>query len=209
MQTIEDYIIQHTQKEDPILYELNRETNLKTVQPRMISGHYQGILLEQISKMIRPERILEIGTFTGYSAICLAKGLKQNGTIHSIEINDELENIILKYFKKARIENRVKLHFGNALKIIPELKEKFDLVYIDAEKTEYLNYYITVFEKIRNGGFILVDNTLWNGKVVMPNQLNDKATQSIIEFNSYVKNDSKTESIILNVRDGLTLIRKK
>jgi predicted O-methyltransferase YrrM len=175
----------------------------------MISGHYQGILLEQISKMIRPERILEIGNFTGYSAICLAKGLKQNGTIHSIEINDELENIILKYFKKARIENRVKLHFGNALKIIPELKEKFDLVYIDAEKTEYLNYYITVFEKIRNGGFILVDNTLWNGKVVMPNQLNDKATQSIIEFNSYVKNDSKTESIILNVRDGLTLIRKK
>ena len=206
---IEEYILNHSDKEDSVLAELNRETNLKILRPRMLSGHLQGKVLEMISKMINPEKILELGTYTGYSAICLAKGLKESGILHSIEINDELEDFILKYLRKAEIENKVKLHFGNAIKIIPEINDKFDLVFIDADKREYLEYYHSVFDFVKPGGFILADNVLWSGKVIELESPDDEYTKGIFEFNEFIKNDDRVEKVILPLRDGLTLIRKK
>ena len=206
---IEEYILNHTDEEDPILAELNRETNLKILRPRMLSGYLQGKILEMISKMINPEKILELGTYTGYSAICLAKGLKQNGVIHTIEINDELEDIIRKYFTKAQIENKVKLYFGDVRKIIPEINEQFDLVFIDADKREYLEYYNLVFDYVKSGGVILADNVLWNGKVIDLESPDDEYTKGIFEFNEFIKNDDRVEKVILPLRDGLMMIRKK
>lgn len=206
---IEDYILNHSDSEDPVLAELNRETNLKILRPRMLSGHLQGKILEMISKMIQPQKILEIGTYTGYSAICLAKGLKNNGTLHTIELNDELEQFIRKYFNKAGLENQIKLHIGNALEIIPKIDEPFDLVFIDGDKREYLQYYHSVLEYVKPGGFILADNVLWSGKVIEQESPDDEYTRGIIEFNEWVKNDHRVEKVILPLRDGLTLIRKK
>ena len=206
---IEEYILNHSDSEDPVLAELNRETNLKILRPRMLSGHLQGKILEMISKMINPEKILELGTYTGYSAICLAKGLKENGILHTIEINDELEDLILKYLQKAGIENKVKLHFGDARKIVPEINEQFDLVFIDADKREYLDYYNTILNFLKPGGFILADNVLWSGKVIEQDSPDDEYTKGIFEFNEFVKNDNRVEKVILPLRDGLTLIRKK
>lgn len=206
---IEEYILNHSDKEDPVLAELNRETNLKILRPRMLSGHLQGKVLEMISKMIHPERILELGTYTGYSAICLAKGLKEKGILHTIEMNDELEEIIRKYFLKAGIENKVNLHFGDARKIIPQLKEQFDLVFIDADKREYLEYYHLVFDFVKSGGFILADNVLWSGKVIELELPDDEYTKGIFDFNRFIKDDDRVEKVILPLRDGLTLIRKK
>lgn len=205
---IEEYILNHSDKEDPILAELNRETNLKILRPRMLSGHLQGKVLEMISKMIQPEKILELGTYTGYSAICLAKGLKQNGILHTIEINDELEDFILKYIKKSGLEEKIKLHSGDAMKIIPQINEQFDLVFIDADKREYLAYYHIVLDYVKPGGFILADNVLWSGKVIELEKPDDEYTKGIFEFNDFVKNDSRVEKVILPLRDGLTLIRK-
>jgi len=206
---IEEYILNHSDKEDPILAELNRETNLKILRPRMLSGHLQGKILEMISKMIFPEKILELGTYTGYSAICLAKGLKENGTLHSVEINDELEDFISKYIKKANLDNKIKLHFGDARKIVPEINDQFDLVFIDADKREYLEYYHIVFDFVKKGGFILADNVLWSGKVIELDSPDDEYTRGIFEFNEFIKNDNRIEKVILPLRDGLTLIRKK
>ena len=206
---IEQYILDHSDQEDPVLAELNRETNLKILRPRMLSGHLQGKILEMISKMINPEKILELGTYTGYSAICLAKGLKENGELHTIEINDELEDFILKYFKKAGIENKVKLHIGDAKSIIEKLNMQFDLVFIDADKREYLEYYHMVFDYVKPGGFILADNVLWSGKVIELEEPDDEYTKGIFDFNDFIKNDDRVEKVILPLRDGLTLIRKK
>ena len=206
---IEEYILNHSDKEDPILAELNRETNLKILRPRMLSGHLQGKILEMISKMINPERILELGTYTGYSAICLAKGLKENGILHTIEINDELEGIISKYLVKSGLENKVKLHFGDVRKIVPEINEQFDLVFIDADKREYLDYYNLVFNHVKPGGFLLADNVLWGGKVIESESLDDEYTKGIFDFNEFIKNDDRVEKVILPLRDGLMLIRKK
>lgn len=206
---IEEYILNHSDREDPILAELNRETNLKVLRPRMLSGHLQGKVLEMISKMIRPDRVLELGTYTGYSAICLAKGLKRNGILHTIEINDELEDIITKYIKKADLENKVKLYIGNANTIVPEINEQFDLVFIDADKREYLKYYDLVFNYVKPGGFILADNVLWSGKVIELELPDDAYTKGIFDFNRFIKNDDRIEKVILPLRDGLTLIRKK
>lgn len=206
---IEQYILDHSDKEDPVLQELNRETNLKILRPRMLSGHLQGKILEMISKMIQPEKILELGTYTGYSAICLAKGMKENGTLHTIEINDELEDFILKYFKKAGIDNKVKLHIGDAKSIIKEIDEQFDLVFIDADKREYLEYYNIVLDHLKPGGFILADNVLWSGKVIEMDTPDDEYTKGIFDFNDFIKNDERIEKVILPLRDGLTLIRKK
>ncbi len=203
------YIINHTDEEDDILLELSRETYLKTTHPRMLSGHYQGKFLEFISKMIRPERILEIGTFTGYSAIALAKGLSDDGFLYTIEINDERENIIKKYIDKSGFNSKIKLLTGNALKIIPELDDFFDLVFIDADKPNYPDYYEIVFPKLKSGGFIIVDNVLWNGKVLGDLKLNDESTAAIKYFNDYVQNDDRVENMIIPLRDGLMLIRKK
>ncbi|MDA3952377.1 MAG: O-methyltransferase [Bacteroidales bacterium] len=206
---MKEYILEHSDKEDPILAELTRETNLKILNPRMLSGHLQGKVLEMISKMINPEKILELGTFTGYSAICLAKGLKENGILHTIEINDELEDIISKYLQKSGLENKIKPHFGDARKIIPQINEQFNLVFIDADKREYLEYYKIILDYIKPGGFILADNVLWGGKVFEQESPEDLHTKGIIEFNDFIKNDDRIEKVILPLRDGLTLIRKK
>ncbi|HAN19597.1 MAG: methyltransferase [Bacteroidetes bacterium GWC2_33_15] len=205
---IEEYILNHSDAEDPVLAELNRETNLKILRPRMLSGHLQGKILEMISKMIRPEKILEIGTYTGYSAICMAKGLKENGILHTIEINDELEEIISRYVEKSGLRDKIMIHFGNALEIIPSLNEMFDLAFIDGDKREYMDYYNLVLGYIKPGGFILADNVLWSGKVVEMESPDDEYTKGIFDFNDFLKNDTRVEKVILPLRDGLTLIRK-
>lgn len=206
---LEKYIYKIIDSEDPILYELNRETHLKMMHPRMVTGHWQGQILQMISTMIRPKCILEIGTFTGYSAICLARGLDQGGHLYTIEINDEIVEIPLRYFEKAGLSKKITLYVGDALKIIPDLDFQFDLVFIDGEKSEYINYYNAVFDKVKPGGFILADNILWSGKVLHEIEKGDYFTQGIVEFNNYLKNDSRVEKTVLPLRDGTMLIRKK
>lgn len=202
----QEYADTHSSPDSELLNELYRETYLKTVYPRMISGSYQGKVLGMISHMIRPKTILEIGTFTGYSTICLSQGLPKDGKIHTIEVNPEMQDIFMKYFRKASIENDVVVHTGPALEIIPQLDETFDLVFIDADKENYLNYYNLVFEKVRMGGFILADNAFWDGKVIREDH--DKETRGITEFNEFVQNDPRVENVLLTIRDGLMLVRK-
>lgn len=206
---LDKYILDHINPEDEVLLELDRETHLNILGARMLSGHLQGQLLTILSKMIRPETILEIGTFTGYSAICLSKGLQTHGRLITIEINDELEQIASRYFKKAGIDHLVNQKIGSALDIIPELDEQFDLVFIDADKREYTTYYNMVFEKVKPGGYIIADNTLWSGKVLSSPAVDDYQTKGIIEFNTLIKNDNRVEKVILPLRDGMTIIRKK
>ena len=206
---IDKYILNHIDSEDEILKELDRETNLNVLGARMISGHLQGQVLSLLSKLIRPKSILEIGTFTGYSAICLAKGLEVGGKLITIEIDDELENIAKRYFEKAGIQTLIVQKIGPALEIIPTLKETFDLVFIDAHKPEYPAYYEAVFDKVNKGGIIIADNTLWSGKVLESPADDDIATHGIIQFNEMIKNDSRVEKVILPLRDGMTIIRKK
>lgn len=205
---IDKYILNHIDEEDDILRELDRETHLNVLGARMISGHLQGQVLTMLSKIIQPERILEIGTFTGYSAICLAKGLREGGKLITIEIDDELENIAKKYFVKAGLQNKIIQQIGLALEIIPNLSETFDLVFIDAHKTEYPAYYNAVFDKVKTGGIIIADNTLWNGKVLENPAEDDYQTRGIIEFNTMLKNDNRIEKVILPIRDGMTIIRR-
>ena len=206
---VEEYCEFHTTPETDLLKKIFRETNLKVLNPRMLSGHLQGKLLEFFSILINPEQILEIGTFTGYSAICLAKGLKKNGVLHTIEKNIELEDIILKNFNRAGIIKNTKLYIGNALDIIPEINKKFDLIFIDADKINLLNYYNFVFEKLNNHGLIIVDNVLWNKKVIEKIKPNDADTKAIKKFNDFVQNDERVENLMLPIRDGLMLIIKK
>lgn len=205
---IDKYILNHSSGEDPVLTELNRETYLKALNARMISGHPQGILLEIISKLVNPESVLEIGTYTGYSAICLAKGLKPGGFVYTIEMNDELEPFHKKYFKRSGLADRIKVFTGDALKIIPEMHLTFDLIFIDADKQNYPQFYNLVIDKLRPGGIILADNVLWNGKVIDPNESDDPETKAIIKFNEMVKSDNRVEVIIIPLRDGISLIRK-
>ena len=205
---IETYCENHTSKESELLYHLNRETNIKILNPRMLAGHLQGKFLSMISKMIKPLHILEIGTFTGYSALCLAEGLQEKGSLHTIEINPELEDMITKYFNLSIHKEKLHLHIGNALKIIPTLNKTWDLVYIDGEKKEYLPYYEMVLPLVKKGGFILVDNVLWNGKVVKEVVENDTDTKAMLNFNDYVQNDPRVENLLLPVRDGLLFIEK-
>ena len=208
-QELEKYILDHIDREDEVLKELDRETHLKALGARMLSGHLQGLVLTMISKMIQPKTILEIGTFTGYSAICLSKGLQKNGKLITIEIDDELENIASKYFEKAGIQNIVSQQIGPATEIIPKLNNQFDLVFIDADKQEYSIYYDLVFDKVKKGGYILADNTLWSGKVLKKPAHDDEQTKGIIEFNRKVADDNRVEKVILPLRDGITLIHKK
>jgi predicted O-methyltransferase YrrM len=205
---IEEYVLAHTKSETEILKALNRETNAKVLMPRMLAGHLQGAMIKMFSHMIKPKYVLEIGTYTGYSAICWADGLKEGGMVHTIDINEELQEMILKYFKKSGMENKMKLHIGNALKIIPQLNFEFDVVYIDADKENYSNYYDLVFDKVKIGGFIIADNVLWSGKVVEAISPNDKDTKAILEYNQKVLNDSRVENVLLPVRDGLMIARK-
>ena len=205
---LEQYILNHTSPEDDFLKELDRETHLKVLRSRMLSGHLQGQILSMISCMVKPRYILEIGTFTGYSALCLAKGLAENGQLHTIEIDDELESIARKYFEKSGMGNKIVQHIGDARQVISSLQHTFDLVFIDADKREYCDYYKLVFDHISVGGFLLADNILWNGKVVDPNETNDEQTRGILDFNNLVHNDIRVKNVILPVRDGIMLIQK-
>ncbi len=204
---LENYIDRHSQDEPELLSRLTRETHLKVVQPRMITGHYQGRVLSLLSKMIRPGNILEIGTYTGYSALCLAEGLREDGVIHTIDINEELFEMQRRYFDQSPYSKQIVQHIGDALEIIPTLDLEFDLVFIDAEKTEYPNYLDLVLEKSRSGSIILSDNVLWSGKVLEKADPKDKATVILQEYNALLKNHPKLETVILPVRDGLSLSR--
>ncbi len=206
---LDKYILGHIEPENEVLKELDRETHLKVLGARMISGHLQGQVLSMLSCMIRPENILELGTFTGYSAICLAKGLGKGGKLTTIEIDDELEGMAKKYFIKAGIEKKIEQRIGPALEIIPALNSSFDLVFIDANKREYADYYNAVFDKVKAGGYIIADNTLWNGKILNEPDKKDAQTKGIIKFNKLVKSDNRAEQVILPMRDGMTIIRKK
>ena len=205
---INDYVLRYSSHEDEVLSRLNRETHLTTVYPRMLSGPLQGKVLEFISRMIKPQRILEIGTFTGYSAICMARGLAEGGMLHTIDINDEMAEIALRYFRMAQLENSIVLHCGNALDIIPTLDDEFDLAFIDGDKEEYIGYYERTLAKLKTGGFILVDNVLWSGKVLPDSGDADKETVSIREFNDFIAKDDRIEKVLLPFRDGIYLIRK-
>lgn len=206
-EALENYISLHSQNEPDILRELTRETHLKVVQPRMITGHYQGRVLSMLSKLIQPGRILEIGTYTGYSAICLAEGLTNEGVLHTIDINEELSEIQRKYFDRSEFGSKIIQHTGDALKIIPEMDQIFDLVFIDAEKKMYDAYFEAVIEKTRQGSIILTDNVLWSGKVIEPLDKKDMVTRNLLAYNKKLKKDSRVETVILSVRDGLTLCR--
>lgn len=209
MNTLEEYSARYSSPEDEIRVELARETNIKKLYPQMLSGHLQGNFLEFVSRMVQPKYILEIGTFTGYSALCLAEGLQPDGCLHTIEINDEHESFIRKYFNKSVHREQLKLHIGSAEEIIPKLDIKFDLVFIDADKQDYILYYEKALESLSPGGFILADNVLWYGKVLLPDDEADESAKAIKAFNAYVLEDKRTENVILPVRDGLSLIRKK
>lgn len=200
------YCEAHTKPESIILKDLERETHLKTLAPQMLSGHLQGKFLRFISNMIQPAAILEIGTFTGYSAICLAEGLKEGGVLHTIEIGEELKEIIMKYIEKAGLSDKIKLHIGDAHDIIPGLQQEFDLIFIDADKVSYPAYYDLVFDRVKNGGYIVADNALWSGKVLENKR--DKDTQGIHLFNEKVNEDKRVDNMLIPIRDGIMLIRK-
>ena len=205
---IYNYAEAHSSPEPDVLKKLNRETNVKVHFPRMLSGHIQGNLLKMISCMLRPQRILEIGTYTGYSSICLSEGLTENGILHTIEINPEHEDMIRKYHSEAGLSEKINLHIGNALDIIPTIDGQFDLTFIDADKENYLNYFHLVFNKVRKGGFILADNVLWDGKVLKDSLPSDTETRVIKEFNEFIQKDKRVENLLLPFRDGLMIIRK-
>jgi caffeoyl-CoA O-methyltransferase len=205
---LEKYLLDHSSPEDPVLKDLYRQTHVRFVNPNMVSGHLQGRLLEMISKMIQPENILEIGTFTGYSAICLAKGLRPGGKLITIELNDELTAFARSYFEKAGLSSSIEQRTGNALDIIPQLDILFDLVFIDADKREYIDYYRVLLDKVKPGGFILADNVLWGGKA-LDNYTSDPQARGIIDFNEMIRKQNAIERLILPLRDGLLIVRKK
>lgn len=197
----------NSQKEPALLKELNRETHLKILNPRMLSGAFQGRLISLISKLINPKKVLEIGTYTGYSAICIAEGISNEATIDTIDKNEELEDIQNKYFKKSGFRDQIKQHIGNALEIIPTLDKKFDLVFIDADKSNYCNYFNLVIGKMKKGGIILSDNVLWSGKVVEKLDKKDIDTKALLEYNRLLNKDPRVETVLLPIRDGLSISR--
>ena len=201
-----DYCIAHTTLKPPILYELERETYLETLAPQMSSGHLQGQFLRFLSKMKQPKTILEIGTFTGYSAICMASGLVEGGVLHTIEVNEELEHIIMKYVEQSGLTEKINLHIGDAKKIIPSLNLTYDMVFLDAGKNDYAFYYDLVFEQVNPGGLIIADNVLWSGKVMEKKQRKDAAL--LDAFNKKIQADDRVENILLPIRDGLIIARK-
>ena len=207
-ESVSQYILDHTSESDILLQELERQTYLKVLRPQMVSGNLQGKILEMISCMVKPTSILELGTFTGYSALCLAKGLKSEGKIITIDINDELEDFAQSFFDRSKYKEQIDFLVGDARKIVPELKDTFDLVFIDADKRQYPEYYNMVFDKVRAGGFIIADDVLWYGKVNEPVDSNDTYTKGLIDFNNMVQNDSRVENVVFPVRDGLMVVRK-
>ena len=205
---IDAYSIAHTTSETEVLNDLNRQTNIQILQPRMLSGHLQGRVLSMLSHMIQPTNILEICTYTGYSAICLAEGLKENGKVVTIDRNPELEDFTLSYFEKANVSNKIDFRIGNAIDIIPTLVETFDLVFIDADKTNYSNYFDLIIDKLPKGAYIITDNVLWSGKVVQEIEERDMETKAIVEYNKKIHNDPRVENILFPIRDGLMIARK-
>lgn len=206
---INNYVVEHTEKEPELLQQLNKETWQKAMIPRMLSGHFQGRVLAMISKLVNPTSVLEIGTYTGYSALCLAEGLQKNGVLHTIDHNEELFDFQKKYFDKSKYKNNIKQYLGKALDIIPNINNKFDLVFIDADKTNYSNYFNLIIDKMNQGGVILSDNVLWSGKVTETVSSNDKDTKALIDYNELLKNDNRIENILLPIRDGLFISRVK
>jgi len=206
---LSEYAEAHSSAESALLKKINRETNLEVLRPRMLSGHLQGRMLAAISQMINPEYIVEIGTYTGYSALCLAEGLRITGRLVTIEKNEELESRVRGYFKESKYNTQIKMLIGDALELIPNLEDNADLVFIDADKVNYLNYYKLLIDKVRPGGFVLADNVLWSGKVVEVIDEDDADTKALLEFNRFVQNDEKVENVLLPIRDGIMLIRKK
>lgn len=206
-QDLENYIEQHSEKEPELLAALNKETYQKVLLPRMLSGHFQGRVLSMLSKLIRPVNVLEIGTYTGYSALCLCEGMQENGILHTIDIKEELVDFQRKHFDKSPWGNQIVQHLGEALDIIPTLEAKFDLVFIDADKENYINYFELIFPKMNKGGIILSDNVLWSGKVLEPLHPKDLSTKILLEYNLLLKNDPRVETVLLPIRDGLTVSR--
>ncbi len=204
------YAEAHTSSESEVLRQLNRETNAKILQPRMLSGHLQGRILALLSQLVRPKRVLEIGTYTGYSALCLAEGLAEGGKVITLDVNEELESMVRQYVEKAGLVGKIDFRLGNAAELIPTMDETFDLVFIDADKKSYPLYYDLVFDKVRPGGLIIADNVLWSGKVVQPEETKkDRELRIILEFNAKVQQDNRVENVLLPVRDGLMIVRKK
>lgn len=208
-EAIEEYILSHSDDEGELLAALNRDANVNLLRPRMLSGHLQGRILKMFCRMLAPKRVLEIGTYTAYATLCMAEGMAPDGRIHTIEINDEMEDFINKYLDRSPQKEKITVHFGDALEVIPKLGGEFDLVFIDADKRLYSEYYDLVFPMVRPGGLILADNTLWDGHVVEVPRSADKQTLGIMAFNDKIKRDDRVEKVILPLRDGLTMIWKK
>lgn len=206
---LDNYIVNHSEDEPELLKQLSRETHLKILQPRMLSGHYQGRLLSLISKMVNPSTILEIGTYTGYSAICLAEGLQSGAVLHTIDINEELYDFQRKYFDASPYGKQIIQHVGNAVEIINTINSQFDLVFIDADKEDYPAYFELIIDKLNPGGIILSDNVLWSGKIIEPLVEGDEATKALLQYNQMLKDDPRIETVVLPVRDGLTISRKR
>lgn len=208
-QKLDDYVVAHSQQEPELLQQLTRETYQKILQPRMLSGAFQGRILSMISKLIYPKNILEIGTYTGYSALCLAEGMQSDGELHTIDVNEELVDFQRKYFDKSNYGTQIYQYLGEAISIIPTIDTTFDLVFIDADKPNYVNYFHTIIDKMNPGGIILSDNVLWSGKVLEPLKPNDESTRVLLDYNKLLNEDSRIETVLLPIRDGLTISRVK
>ena len=206
---LDKYVCAHTENEPSVLKELNRDTHVNVLKPRMLSGHFQGRVLSLLSHMIQPLDILEIGTYTGYSAICLAEGMKAGGHLVTIDINEELKEMVLDYIEKSGNAGKIKPLIGDAIEIIPSLKREFDIVFIDADKSNYISYYNIVFDKVRPGGYIIFDNVLWSGKVIKELKPNDKDTLTLVELNKLIHEDHRVQEVLFPIRDGLLVARKK
>lgn len=208
-EALDNYVVNHSENEPELLQQLTRETYQKILQPIMLSGPYQGRVLSMISKLKQPKRILELGTFTGYATLCLAEGLQKDGEIHTIDVNEELVDFQRKYFDKSGYGNQIHQHLGSAIDILPELDKTFDLVFIDADKPNYVNYFHLIIDKLNTGGIIISDNVLWHGKVIEALDPKDKSTKAVLEYNTLLKEDPRIESVLLPIRDGLTISRKR
>ncbi len=208
-QEIDDYVCYHSDDESDILKSLNRETHVKVINPRMLSGHYQGRVLSMFSKMIQPKRILELGTYTGYSALCLAEGLAEDGLVITVDVNPELEEMVDRYIQQSPFKGKIQQIIGDGMDVVPKLEEQFDIVFIDADKRNYAAYYDLVFDKVRNGGYIISDNVLWSGKVTQDYEKSDLDTKILKDYNLKIQNDDRVENILLPIRDGLMVARKK
>lgn len=206
---LDEYVVNHTTQESGVLYDLNRQTHINVLQPRMLSGHFQGRVLSMLSKMIQPKRILEIGTYTGYAAICLAEGLQHDGELITIDINYELEDMVNSYIEKSSLQDKINMIVGDALEILPTLNKNFDLVFIDADKDNYKNYFDLLIDELPNNSYIIADNVLWSGKVIDASTHQDKDTEALRSFNDKIHADPRVENVLLPIRDGLMVIRKK